>query len=77
MSSPTRLWAMLRASGKAAVEAALVAAHGSRTVAARALGINRTYLYVLVRRYGITLPPSTYDPHAPRPRARRATQKGA
>jgi hypothetical protein len=44
----------------------------TRSAAARALGIQRTYLYRLCQQHGVALPPSTYDRSASR-RGRRMT----
>jgi len=39
------------------IEASLRHAHGNRTHAARALGLQRTYLLRLIRELGVTAPP--------------------
>jgi DNA-binding NtrC family response regulator len=39
------------------IEASLVRARGNRTHAARALGLQRTYLLRLIRELGVTAPP--------------------
>jgi DNA-binding NtrC family response regulator len=39
------------------IEATLHQAHGNRTHAARALGLQRTYLLRLIREFGIVAPP--------------------
>jgi DNA-binding NtrC family response regulator len=39
------------------IEATLARAHGNRTHAARALGLQRTYLLRLIRELGVTAPP--------------------
>lgn len=39
------------------IEGALLRTNGNRTYAARALGIQRTYLMRLVRELGVTVPP--------------------
>jgi len=39
------------------IEATLVRAHGNRTHAARALGLQRTYLLRLIRELGVAAPP--------------------
>jgi DNA-binding NtrC family response regulator len=39
------------------IEATLLQAHGNRTHAARALGLQRTYLLRLIRELGVAAPP--------------------
>ena len=39
------------------IEASLLRAHGNRTHAARALGLQRTYLLRLIRELGVAVPP--------------------
>jgi transcriptional regulator of acetoin/glycerol metabolism len=51
------LQAFLDAAARERIEAALAAAGGKRVEAARQLGIDRTTLYRLMRRHGITDPP--------------------
>jgi DNA-binding NtrC family response regulator len=51
------------------IEATLSQAGGNRTQAARALGLQRTYLLRLIRDLGVTAPPAPQRRRSPQPRA--------
>ena len=54
------------------IEATLAQSGGNRTRAARALGLQRTYLLRLIREFQIRIPPAASPPRRPEPRVAEA-----
>ena len=56
------------------IEATLLQARGNRTHAARALGLQRTYLLRLIRDLGVAAPPPPAPRRSPAPAFRRPSR---